>query len=187
MVLSRSRSKQGFLGALLLLVLVSNYLAYRLPAIPLPADTRGVVFGSLLDFAIIAPLLILALTRKKGFTLKRFFTFMVIGLVAARFVIPGEYFEPFKFVPYVAIGFEGLLLLAEIGLLFLFAKHLPKILKEVRTANSGGLFAFPALVKERVSAHPIVSIVAAESLMFYYAFASWKRKPPVGENDVHIA
>lgn len=182
MVWTRQRLKQGLIAALLLLVLVSNYLAYRLPAIPLPADTRGVVIGSMLDFAIVAPLLILALTRKKGFTLKRFFTFMVIGLVAARFVIPGEYFEPFKFIPYVAIGFEGLLLLAEISLLFLLAIHMPKIIREVRGANAEVLFAFPELVKEKVSAHPLVSIVTAESLMFYYAFASWKRKPPVGGN-----
>ncbi|MFS0690827.1 beta-carotene 15,15'-monooxygenase [Sporosarcina sp. 179-K 8C2 HS] len=176
MVLTRQRSKQSILAVLLLLVLVSNYLAYRLPAIPLPADPRGVVIGSMLDLAIVAPLLILAMTRKKGFTLKRFFTFMVIGLVAARFVIPGEYFEPFKFIPYVAIGFEGFLLLAEIGLLFLLAKHLPTIMKEVRSTNSG-----PALVKNKVSTHPFVSIITAESLMFYYAFASWKRKPSAGE------
>ncbi|MCG7343512.1 beta-carotene 15,15'-monooxygenase [Sporosarcina sp. ACRSL] len=184
MVLTRVRSKQGLFASLLILVLVSNYLAYRLPAIPLPADSRGVVIGSLLDFAIIAPLLILAMTRKKGFTLKRFFTFMVIGLVAARFVIPAQYFEPFRFIPYVAIGFEAILLFAEISLLFLLAKHLPGILREVRREkNIGTLFAFPALVKEKVSTHPIVSIIAAESLMFYYAFASWKRKPPVGENQ----
>jgi hypothetical protein len=182
MVLTRQRSKQSVFAALLLLVLVSNYFAYRLPAIPMPDDSRAVVIGSLLDLAIVAPLLILAMTRKKGFTLKRFFTFMVIGLVAARFVIPGEYFEPFKFIPYVAIGFEGLLLLAEIGLLFLLAKHLPMIIKVVRSSNSGILFTFPALVKEKVSANPLISIIAAESLMFYYAFASWKRKPPSGEN-----
>ncbi|WP_252501881.1 beta-carotene 15,15'-monooxygenase [Sporosarcina sp. Marseille-Q4943] len=181
MVLTRQRSKQSILAVLLLLVLVSNYLAYRLPAIPLPADPRGVVIGSMLDLAIVAPVLIVAMTRKKGFTLKRFFTFMVIGLVAARFVIPGEYFEPFKFIPYVAIGFEGLLLLAELGLLFLLAKHLPTIMKEVRSTNAGPLFAFPAHVKNNVSTHPFVSIITAESLMFYYAFASWKRKPPAGE------
>ncbi|HEX5564898.1 MAG TPA: hypothetical protein VFX34_08055 [Sporosarcina sp.] len=103
MVVSRLGSKQYLYAALLLLVLFSNYFVYRLPAIPMPADSRAVVLGSLLDLAIVAPLLILAMTRKKGFTLKRFFTFMVLGLVAARFVVPGEYFEPFKFVPYVAI------------------------------------------------------------------------------------
>lgn len=181
MVLTPSRSKQGLFAGLLLLVLMSNYFAYRLPAIPVPADSRAVVLGSLLDFAIVAPLLILALTRKKGFTLKRFITFMVIGLVAARFIIPAEHFEPFKFIPYAAIGLEGLIVLAEIWLLFLLAKHLPSIIRTLKKENASGLFAFPTLVKEKVSSHPIISIVAAEALMFYYAFASWKRKPPVGE------
>lgn len=181
MVLTRLRSKQSLFAALLLLVLVSNYFAYRLPAIPMPDDSRAVVIGSLLDLAIVAPLLILAMTRKKGFTLKRFITFMVIGLVAARFIIPSEYFEPFKFIPYAAIGLEGLIVLAEIGLLFLLVKHLPSILRELKQESNSGLFAFPTLVKERVSSHPLISVVAAESLMFYYAFASWKRKPPTGE------
>lgn len=115
MVLTRLRSKQSLFAALLLLVLVSNYVAYRLPAIPMPDDSRAVVIGSLLDLAIVAPLLILAMTRKKGFTLKRFITFMVIGLVAARFIIPHEYFEPFKFIPYAAIGLEGLIVLRKSG------------------------------------------------------------------------
>lgn len=181
MVLTRSRSNRSLFAALLLLVLVSNYLAYRLPVIPMPDDSRAVVIGSLLDLAIVAPFLILAMTRKKGFTLKRFITFMVIGLVAARFIIPSEYFEPFKFIPYAAIGLEGLIVLAEIGLLFLLMKHLPGILRELKQESNSGLFAFPTLVKERVSSHPLISIVAAETLMFYYAFASWKRKPPIGE------
>lgn len=181
MVLTRSRSKRNLFAALLLLVLASNYFAYRLPIMPVPDDSRAVVIGSLLDMAIVAPLLILAMTRKRGFTLKRFITFMVLGLVAARFIIPSEYFEPFTFIPYVAIGFEGLIVLAEIGLLFLLVKHLPGILKELKSQSDSGLFAFPSLVKERVSSHPLLTIIAAESLMFYYAFASWKRKPPTGE------
>lgn len=183
MVLTRQSSKQSLFAALLLLVLVSNYLVYRLPAIPLPDASGAVVLGSLLDLAIVAPLLILAMTRKKGFTMKRFFAFMVLGLVAARFIIPNEFFAPFKFVPYVAIGFEGLLLLAEISLLFLLAMHLPKIIKEVKAADSEALFAFPALVKEKVSEHPLIKLITAESLMFYYSIASWKKKPPVGENS----
>ncbi|MCM3744233.1 beta-carotene 15,15'-monooxygenase [Sporosarcina luteola] len=181
MVLTRRRSMQSLFAALLLLVLVSNYFAYRLHAIPMPDDSRAVVIGSLLDLAIVAPLLLVAMTRKKGFTLKRFITFMVIGLVAARFIIPSEYFEPFKFVPYAAIVLEGLIVLAELGLLFLLAKHLPGILKEVKRARNDGLFSFPSLVKERVSSHPLISIMTAELLTFFYAFASWKRKPPTGE------
>ncbi|MDN4606057.1 beta-carotene 15,15'-monooxygenase [Sporosarcina highlanderae] len=182
MVLTRSRSKQGLFAGPLLVVLVSNYFVYRLPAIPVPENARAVVIGSLLDLAIVAPLLILALTKKKGFSLKRFITFMVMGLIAAKFIIPADYFEPFKFVPYAAIGVEGLIILAEIGLVFLLVKHLPGIIKEIKKHQTGSLFAFPTLVKEKVSSHPLITIVAAESLMFYYAFATWKRKPPVGEN-----
>ncbi|MDW0116442.1 beta-carotene 15,15'-monooxygenase [Sporosarcina thermotolerans] len=181
MVLNRFRSKQVLFAGLLLFVLVSNYFVYRLPAIPMPENARAVVIGSLVDLAIVAPLLMLSLTRKKGFSLKRFITFMVMGLIAARFIIPINYFEPFKFVPYAAIGVEGLIVLAELGLIFLLIKHLPRIIKEIKEHQVSSLFAFPALVKEKVSSHPLISIVAAESLMFYYAFASWKRKPPVGE------
>lgn len=182
MAVSSISSKQKWLFLLLLLVLFSNFAVYRLPAIPLPQDANGVVIGSLLDLSIVAPLLILSITRKKGYTVKRFFTFMVLGLVAARFIIPAEHFAPFKFVPFLAIGFEVVILIAEIGLLLLLAKHLPGILRELKKENLNGLFAFPAIVRERVSSHPIISIISAEMLMFYYAFASWKRKPIIGES-----
>lgn len=177
MVSVLSNKRQWGLGLLLLAVLISNVLIYRLPAIPLPTDSNGVVLGSLLDLAIVAPLLVLAITRKKGFTLKRFITFMVLGMVAARFIIPAPHLAPFKFVPYFAIGIEMIILLAEIGLIFLLIKHLPTIFRELKKEPSNHLFAFPALVKTKVSNNPLISIIAAESLMFYYAFASWRKKP----------
>ncbi|MCG3087036.1 beta-carotene 15,15'-monooxygenase [Sporosarcina cyprini] len=180
---TKSRSKTPLFAVLLVAVVFSNYLAYRLPAIPLPQDTRGMVIGSLVDLSIVAPLLILAMTRKKGFTLKRFVTFMVLGLVASRFIIPSTYFAPFAFIPYIAIGGEALFLLAELGLIFLLIKHIPSIFREMKLQQTSGLFAFPALVKQKVSGHPLVSMLAAESLMFYYAFASWKRKPELAENQ----
>ncbi|MFS0575937.1 beta-carotene 15,15'-monooxygenase [Sporosarcina sp. 179-K 3D1 HS] len=187
MVLTLTRYKQWIFGTLLAFTLASNFLIYRLPAvIPAPAYSRGVVFGSLLDLAIIAPLLILAMTRKKGFTVKRFITFMVVGLVVARFIIPASYFEPFQFVPYAAIGLEGVILLAEIGLIVLLAKHMPTILREIKTGSVSGLFAFPAMVKEKVSSHPLISIIIAESLMFYYAIASWKQAPPLEESKFYL-
>ncbi|MBB4823105.1 competence protein ComGC [Sporosarcina luteola] len=183
MVAKHARTKTGLYAFLFVLVVFSNYLAYRLPVIPVPPDARGMVIGSLIDLSIIAPLLILAMTRKKGFTLKRFVTFMVLGLVAARFIIPSAQFAAFAFIPYIAIGVEVLLLLAEISLIFLLIKHVPSILKEVKLEQASSLFAFPALVKKKVSAHPLISMLAAESLMFYYALASWKRKPSLAQNQ----
>ena len=182
MALTRRRSKQWIFGVLLAFTLISNYLIYRLPDIvPAPAYAKGVVFGSLLDLAIIAPLLVLAMTRKKGFTVKRFITFM-----AARFIIPASHFEPFRFVPYAAIALEGGILLAEIGLIFLLVKHMPVILRDMKKSSATGLFAFPATVREKVSAHPLISVFAAESVMFYYAIASWKQAPPLGESKFYL-
>ncbi|MBE1552936.1 beta-carotene 15,15'-monooxygenase [Sporosarcina limicola] len=186
MILTHSQSKQRLFGLVLLLVLVSNFIIYRLPAMPIPADSSGVVLGSLLDLAIVAPLLILAMTRNKGFTIKRFITFMVLGLVAARFIIPATYFEPFKFIPYIAIGIEGLIVLAEMGLIILLMKHLPAIVGEIKNDQVSSLFAFPVMVKEKVSTHPLITMIAAETLMFYYAFATWKQQPLIGESRFYL-
>ena len=179
------KGKTSVLIAILILVLASNLALYRLPLpiLPPPAEATGVVIGSLLDFSIIAPLLILALTRKKGFTLKRFITFMVLGIIAARFIIPTAYFETFKFVPYVAVALEGLILFAEIALIFMLFKHMPSILKEVKSNGEGPLFSFATIVEKKVSAHPLVKVISSEIVMFYYAFASWKKRPITGDNQ----
>lgn len=184
MVSSKQHSKSPFLLVLLLLVLSTNLALYRLPlpVLPAPADATGVILGSLFDFSIVAPLLLLAMTRKKGFTVKRFITFMVLGIVAARFIIPAAYFEPFKFVPYVAIGMEGIIVLAELGLIFLLLKHMPRIIRDIKSSEEGPLFSFAALVEKRVGSHLLIKIISAEILMFYYAFASWKKRPFVGGN-----
>lgn len=178
-----SSKRNTLLAILLLLVLLSNFLIYRLPVIPGPSEAKGVVLGSILDLAVVAPLLILALTRHKGFAAKRVVTWVVLGLFASRFIVPAAYFEPFAFIPYAALGLELLILLAEIWLIVLLVRHLPSILRQMKSTDTSGLFTFPALVKERVSDYPIIRILAAEFLMFYYAFASWKQKPRAGASS----
>lgn len=168
---------------LLFLVVGSNLLLYRSPITPyvLPTTPNGAVIGSLIDFSVVVPFLILALTRKKGFAVKRVITWMVIGAVAARFIIPGEYFEPFSFIPYTAIAIEGLLLLAEIGLIVILLCRLPQLITATKQQQFSPLFVFPEVVESKVSKLPIVKIIAAEGMMFYYAFGSWKKKVPEGE------
>lgn len=184
MVSIRRDIKTPIFLMLLVIVLLSNVALYRLPfpLLPAPTEATAVIIGSLFDFAIVAPVLILAITRKKGFTIKRFIAFMVLGIVAARFIIPSAYFEPFTFVPYIAIAFEGVILLAEIGLIFILFKHLPQITKDVKWSNEGALFSFPTAVEKRVGKHPLIRIISAEMIMFYYAFASWRKSPLAGKN-----
>lgn len=182
--LQKISQMQKLLLFLLILVLLSNILLYRSPLENLlhAANTKGVVIGSLVDLAIVAPLLFLTITRKKGFTVKRFITWMVAGIVIARFLIPATYFEPYKYVPFFAIGIELFIVLAEVGLLILLVYHLPKIVRTVKLQKLGPLFTLHSIVEKQVRNHPIINIFTAELLMFYYAFASWKKSVPTGKN-----
>lgn len=184
MVSSKQNSKSPLLIMILVLVITSNLALYRLPIpfLPAPADAAWVIIGSLIDFSIVAPFLILAMTRKKGFTMKRFITFMVLGIIAARIIIPSVYFEPFKFIPYIAIAIEGMILFAEIGLIFILLKHTPRIIRDIKVSGEGPLFTFATLVEKQIGRHPLIKIISAETVMFYYAFASWKKRPIDAEN-----
>lgn len=164
------------LGLLLILVISSNYAIYRIPIVPPPSEAGGVVLGSLIDFAIIGPLLVLAITRKKGFSIKRIITFIVLGLIAAKFIIPASYFEPYKWVPIAALGVEGIIILAEIGMVALLVMKLPSIIRIIKENQLPLLFALPKLIKEKVSDYWIVRMLATDVLILYYSFGSWKQK-----------
>lgn len=168
--------------SLLVLVLCSNFLIYRSPLsiMVLPEEMGLVILGTLIDLAIVVPLL-MAVIYKKNFSVKRFIIWMAGGLILARFIIPAKYFEPFAAISYIGIAIEGLLVLSELALLFMFLRYLPAIIRQVRMSDDSLLFSFPTAVEEKVRKHPIVHIVASEFLMFYYAFMSWKKRPPKGE------
>ncbi|WNS76078.1 beta-carotene 15,15'-monooxygenase [Bacillus sp. DTU_2020_1000418_1_SI_GHA_SEK_038] len=139
-----------------------------------------VVLGSLLDLAIISPLLVLAINKKKGSFVKRFIILMAGGLILAKFLIPMKYFEPFIWISYIGFGVEGLLILVELSLLFMLVRYMPDIIQKVRNSDETLLFSFPA-VREKVRSHPIVKVFSSELLIFYYAFASWRKSPPKGK------
>ena len=42
--------------------------------------------------------------------------------------------------------------------------------------------AFVTLVEKQIGRHPLIKIISAETVMFYYAFASWKKRPIEAEN-----
>lgn len=169
--------------SLLLVVLGSNALLYRSPLtrIVLPADANWVVVGSLIDLAIVAPLLILYLKRGKKITVKSFITWMVTGLVFARLIIPTAFFKPFTYVPIAAIGLEAIIVLTELGLVALLAWRLPGIIRRIKLQEGSPLFSLPTAVEKRVGNHILLRVLASEFLMFYYAFASWKKQPPTGD------
>ena len=169
---------------LLLLVLASNTILYRTgigSRVLDGAATHGVVAGSLVDFAIVAPLLYLAWRKK--FTWKSFLAGAAIGLIAARFIIPAESLGRFETLTWAGFAAEGALLLLEVCLLASLFVYLPSIIRSARSDRAPWLFSFPAAVDRHVRKHPLIQAICSEMLMVYYAFASWKKHPPTGERS----
>ncbi|MFE3980660.1 MULTISPECIES: beta-carotene 15,15'-monooxygenase [unclassified Priestia] len=167
---------------LLLLVISSNYVLYHssFGLQSLPGDFNGVVVGSILDLSLVAPILFLAWQRK--FSLKYFIVLMATGLVAARFIIPSEYFTSFQSVMWLGVGIEGLLILFELSLLFMLVKNVPPILRRIRSSSLPLLFSFSRAVNEKFPKQTFIHILCSEMLMFYYAFGTWKKKPSTEGN-----
>ncbi|ANF47209.1 hypothetical protein [Priestia megaterium] len=167
---------------LLLLVISSNYVLYHssFGLHSLPGDFNGVVVGSIIDLSLVAPLLFLAWQRK--FSLKYFIVLMATGLIAARFIIPSEYFASFQSVMWLGVGIEGLLILFELSLLFMLVKNVPPILRRIRSSSLPLLFSFSHAINEKFPKQPFIHVLCSEMLMFYYTFGTWKKQPSTEGN-----
>ncbi|CEG21885.1 hypothetical protein BN1080_00804 [Planococcus massiliensis] len=162
---------------LLALVLTSNFLLYHssFSSIIIPEESVWVVSGSLLDLALVAPLLLLAAFR---LTAKQFIGLIASGIILARLLIPSSYIEPFSGLVYAAIGLEVLVIAAEAALIFFLCYHFPKILRSIKNQEESPLFTlFPATFAV-MKPNPLVSVVLSEALVVYYAFFSWKKRAP---------
>ena len=167
---------------LLLLVLGSNLVLYRTEfgGTVLSGASEAVVIGSLIDLAIVAPLLFLAWRR--AITLKGFLFGSASGLIVARFLIPAEWLGSYTPITYIGFAAEGALILLELVLVVSLFVYLPKIIRTTREDQKPLLFAFPAAVDSHIRSHPIVHAFCSEMLMFYYAFGAWKKKPLPAED-----
>lgn len=163
-----------------LLVILSNVLLYRTSfgLSMLTVEERGVVIGSLLDFAIIVPLaLMLAHDRV---SVKKFILYAASGCIAARFIIPMDFLEPFVMFTWLGFAIEGAILLLEISLVLSLFIYMPKIVRFVKSSSLPLVFTFPEAINRFIRSHRIVQIISSELLMFYYAFGTWRQKEQPG-------
>ncbi|MDD1505364.1 beta-carotene 15,15'-monooxygenase [Lysinibacillus sp. CNPSo 3705] len=185
------KNKQNIWLAFLLLVLASNYTLYNtgLGVSILPTETNGVVIGSLIDFVLVIP--VLFLLYKGKFSIKQAVILAATGCIAARFIIPIEHLQPFVAVTWAGFAIEGTLILLEILLVATLVRYMPRILADVRSTTIPDLFSFSKAVEKYAPKHPIIKIFCADFVVFYYAFASWKRKERSGltlhKNSSYIA
>lgn len=185
MLVMRQTNYAKWALALLILVLISNFLLYRSPlsTMVIPEETFLMVSGSLLDLALVAPLLVLAAFR---LTIKQFIAFVAGGFIFARLLIPKYYFEPFEVFFYVGLGLEALILFAELALIGLLVWHIPKIRQSMKQQAGSPLFTLMPAVYERIKPNPLITVIISEALAFYYAFFAWKKKPEEGATTISL-
>jgi hypothetical protein len=181
MVIKRS-FQQNLSLILLVLVLSSNAMLYHTAfgTSILPENANGVVIGSMIDLALISPVLFLA--WKKSWNWKSLIIGIASGLILVRLLIPMEYLAPFEAITWAGFAVEGLLVLAEMLLLASLMIFMPKIIVTAKKSPLPVLFSFSDAVDKHVKPLPIIRIICSEMLMFYYAFASWRKKPEIGVN-----
>lgn len=175
-----------------MIVLLSNLLLYRTSfgmSILTTEGHGGVVIGSLLDFAIIAPLALMLAHER--YSVKKFILYAASGCIAARFIIPMDFLEPYVMFTWIGFAIEGALLLLEILLVLTLFIYLPKIIRYVKGNPLPLVFTFPEAINHYIRSHRIVQIISSELLMFYYAIGTWRQKEQPGitlyKNTSYIA
>jgi hypothetical protein len=177
--------------SLLMMVLLSNIMLYntQLGTSFLPAETKGVVFGSLLDLIIVLPLLFMLSQRK--FSIKTAIITAAAGCILARILIPNSMLQPFIAVTWAGIAVEVMIIALELMLIVTFIRYLPKIISAVKGSTVPLNFAFPSAVNQYVKKNPIIQVLCTELFMFYYAVFAWRKKAPEGislhKNSSYIA
>ncbi|WP_010098723.1 hypothetical protein [Ornithinibacillus scapharcae] len=176
MVYNRSFIRHGLLF-LMVLVLGSNAVLYHTAFGHhlIPKESQGVVIGSIIDLSIVAPILFIAWARKWNW--KYIISAIAFGLILTRLLIPMKYLAPFEAITWVGFAVEGMLLILEVLLIMSFVIYLPKIVRTVKQSSIPLLYSFPHAVENHVKNIPIIQVICSEMLVFYYAFASWKKKP----------
>ncbi len=174
------KEKRNIWLVFLFVVLISNYSLYNtgIGVSILPAETAGVVLGSLLDFIIVMPVFMMLYKRK--FSIKQAIILAASGCIAARFIIPIDHLQPFVAVTWAGFAIEGALIVIEVLFVTTLVYYMPKILADVRASALPDIFSFPQAVEKHAPKYRIIQLLCTDLLVLYYGFASWKRKERAG-------
>ncbi|WP_442602285.1 beta-carotene 15,15'-monooxygenase [Paenibacillus sp. KN14-4R] len=172
-------------------MLCSNFMLYHttIGKQLLPTQTNGVVIGSLIDLVIMLPVYCMLYTKK--FSIKQAIVLSAAGCILARFLIPKPFLEPFAAVTWAGIAVEAALIFFELILIVTFVRYMPQIVRKVKSSELPVVFSFQQAVDQYVIKNPIIHAICSEAMVFYYAFFTWKKKPPTGmtlyKNSSYIA
>ncbi|MCM3003475.1 hypothetical protein [Priestia koreensis] len=168
---------------LLLLIVTSNWLIYRLDIVS--SHPPEMIWGSLFDFMLVIPLLTYFYFIHKRHSLTYIFPVMAAGYFVARFVIiPNDYVHTITSLGYIVIGAEALFLVVEFYIVYKVLRTIPTIISAYRTYYARiPLFSYALKQALKVSLPPnkLIEVFTTEIDMFYHAFFSWKKRPITGD------
>lgn len=176
MSFSRELLRHGWL-AMIVLVFSLNMMLYHTTfgVSIIPENSNGVIIGSIIDLAIVSPILFIVWIRKWSW--KYIIGAIAAGLILTRFLIPSHYLQPFEAITWIGFVAEGVLILIELSILISLFVYIPKIIQLVKQSTLPVLFSFHQAVERKVNNAPIIHIICSEMIMFYYAFTSWRKQP----------
>lgn len=173
----RKTRKADLALAFLLLVLTTNFLLYHsgIPDFLSLSLTSGVAIGSLIDLAIVAPILVYVAFK---ISIKQTIGLMLFGLILAKFLIPAELYAPYRGILYTGLALEALLVLAELSLIFIVIRKTSAIRTEMKEMNEDAIYSLLPAVEKVATKNVFIRMIISEFLMFYYALFTWKKNAP---------
>ncbi|MCC2458074.1 hypothetical protein [Bacillus cereus] len=182
MKVTLSRRRKGIWIGLVSLIMLSNYLLYALPIVPVAP--KEVVLGSLLDCLFVIPIITYFFIIRKRYSLTYIVPVVIAGYIFARFIIPSDYLQDFSYVSYIIIAGEIAFVCLELFLLYKIVRKLPTIIKkykEYKSEYSSFSYAIDAAFDATMKRNKLIDIIVMECKLIYYAFLSWREKVPEGE------
>ncbi|MCU4824805.1 hypothetical protein OCA00_24700 [Bacillus cereus] len=178
-----SQRRKGIWIGLVSLIMLSNYLLYALPIVPVAP--KEVVLGSLLDCMFVIPIITYFFIIRKRYSLTYIVPVVIAGYIFARFIIPSDYLQAFSFISYIIVAAEIAFVGIELFLLYKIVRVLPKIIKkykEYRRENYSFSYAIDAAFDATMKRSKLVDVILTECKLIYYAFLSWREKVPTGKS-----
>lgn len=151
-------------------------------------EATYVVLGSLIDLAIVLPILLWLHLKKKSWKVP--IALVATGLIIARLLIPAHLIQPFAPVTTAVILLELIIVAIELLLILTLLWHVPTVKKVMETLHMPTPFALQYATAPYHKNNPIIAVLLSEFLMFYYALLGWRKQAPQGytlyKNSMYI-
>jgi len=176
----------------LLLILIPNYLLMQVQITGWVSHSLGL--ATAIDLTICLPLIIYFFGFRKRVSILVLIGCMFCGLLLANWMIPNEADGYLSYFNNSFIALEAGIIASEVFIFIIVLKKLPLFIKKIKKEQKNHfhfLLSFSAAIRETFSFENkklnkfqlVFRILATDISAVYYSLFSWKKKPPIMQND----